>query len=110
MTTDLYLLCTTCPDEATAQGIAEALVGARLAACVNLIPGLTSIYRWAGQIERAAEVLLLIKTTATQYPLVEEAIRARHPYELPEIIAVPVQQGFSPYLDWVRQACTAAAP
>jgi periplasmic divalent cation tolerance protein len=109
MTTDLYLLFISCPDEATGQGIAEALVGAHLAACVNLIPGLTSTYRWEGQIERTAEVLLLVKTTAVQYPQVEEAIRARHPYELPEIIAVPVQKGFLPYLDWVRQACTAAA-
>ncbi len=110
MTPDLYLVYTTCPDETTGQAIAEALVVGGLAACVNLIPGLTSIYRWEGQLERATEVLLLVKTTVTQYPRVQEAIRAHHPYELPEIIAVPVEQGLAPYLDWVRQACTAAVP
>lgn len=108
MTTDIYLVYTTCPDGATGEAIAEALVREHLAACVNLIPGLTSIYRWEGQVERATEVLLLVKTTAAQLPSVEEAIRVRHPYALPEIIAVPLAQGFAPYLDWIRHACSTA--
>lgn len=106
--TDLFLLYTTCPDEESGQRIAESLVAGGLAACVNLIPGLTSIYRWEGRMERAREVLLLAKTTEARLPALQEAIRAGHPYELPEIIAVPVAQGLTPYLDWVREACATA--
>ena len=110
MTTDLCLIYTTCPDGATGEAIAEALVGGNLAACVNLVPGLTSLYQWEGQMERATEVLLMVKTTALLYPQVQEAIRARHPYNLPEIIAVPLMQGYAPYLDWIRQTCTTTVP
>ena len=101
----LLLLCN-CPDRETAHKLASELVERRLAACVNLIPGVTSIYLWQEQLESAEEVTLLIKTTRQRYEEVEAAILELHPYELPEIIAVPVELGFSGYLNWV-EACTA---
>lgn len=104
----LVLLCT-CPDEATARQIATALVAGGLAACVNRVPGIRSLYRWEGQVQDDGEELLVIKTTADQYQAAEAAIQARHPYDLPEIIALPVSTGSAAYLDWVRQA-TAAGP
>lgn len=108
MKTDVCLVLTTCPDETTARSLAQSLVEAGLAACVNLLAGVNSVYRWEGRLEESAEVLLLAKTTEACLAGLEEAIRARHPYELPEIIAVPVTGGLAPYLHWVRQACTAA--
>lgn len=96
----LLILCT-CPDQVTAERIAETLVGERLAACVNLVPGLTSVYRWEGQIQRDTELLLLIKTRAAVYPLLEARIRELHPYQTPEIIALPIQTGTAAYLDWI---------
>jgi periplasmic divalent cation tolerance protein len=99
----LVVLCT-CPDEASAAGIATALLAAGLAACVNLIPGLRSMYIWEGQVRDDAEVLLVIKTRTARYAALEASILARHPYENPEIIGVPVIVGAAPYLDWVRQA------
>lgn len=98
----LLVLCT-CPDDTVADGIATLLVAEALAACVNRLPGVRSLYRWEGHIQEDTEVLLVIKTTAARYPAVEGAIRSRHPYELPEIIAVPVTAGSAPYLEWVRQ-------
>ncbi|HXG27828.1 MAG TPA: divalent-cation tolerance protein CutA [Nevskiales bacterium] len=100
--TDIRLLYCTCPDADTAQRIARALVEQRLAACVNIIPGLRSIYRWKGEVQDDAECLLLIKTRDLQVPAVTDAVRSLHPYELPEVIAVPVVAGLAPYLDWVR--------
>jgi periplasmic divalent cation tolerance protein len=76
-----------------------------LAACVNILPAVSSVYQWQGQVETSSEALLLIKTAANRYPDLEQAIRALHPYELPEIVTVPVQDGLQPYLDWVEQ-CT----
>ena len=96
----LIVLCT-CPDLATAERIAETVVGERLAACVNIVPGLTSIYRWEGQIQRDAELLLLIKTRQEVYPLLEARIRELHPYQIPEIIALPIQTGSAAYLHWI---------
>ena len=86
--------------------LADELVEKGVAACVNIIPGVTSVYHWQGQRESSTETLLLIKTTQTQYPALESAIRSRHPYELPEIIAVPVEQGLDGYLNWVEQCTT----
>ena len=96
----LICLCT-CPDAAAAERIATVLVEERLAACVNLIPGLRSIYRWQGQIERADEVLLLIKTSAEAYPALQARLLALHPYELPELLAVEPATGLPAYLGWV---------
>lgn len=96
----LVTLCTV-PDRETGERIAAALVEERLAACVNLIPGLTSIYRWQGKVEKAAECLLVIKTTSSRFEQLRERIKALHPYELPEIIAVPITSGDSAYLNWI---------
>ncbi len=95
------MVLTNLPDEASAHALAGALVGERLAACVNVLAPCRSVYRWQGAIENATEIPLLIKTTAVRYAALEAAIRARHPYELPEIIAVPVAHGLPEYLDWV---------
>jgi len=106
MTTDVLLAFCTCPDEATATRIAEALVTERLAACVNRLPTLTSVYRWQGKIERDTETLLLIKTTDVRFDALCERLSDLHPYELPEIIATPVTKGLPEYLQWVSE-CTA---
>jgi periplasmic divalent cation tolerance protein len=103
MTDALVVLCT-CPDEATATRIATALLAEELAACVNCVAGIRSIYRWEGQIRDDTEVLLVIKTSAARYGALETLVRARHPYELPEIIALPVVAGARDYLDWIGQA------
>jgi periplasmic divalent cation tolerance protein len=103
--TVLVCFCT-CPDTATAQAIADALVGERLAACVNVLPGLRSVYRWQGAIERADEALLLIKTVRGQLPAMQARVVALHPYELPELVAVEVAGGLAAYLDWIAE-CSA---
>ena len=96
------LICyCSCPDADTATGIGEALVRERLAACVNLLPGMRSIYRWQGKVEQADEVLLLIKTRAGQLDALAARLKALHPYELPELIAVRAAGGLPAYLAWV---------
>jgi periplasmic divalent cation tolerance protein len=95
---------TTCPDGACAEALARRLVEGRLAACVNILPRAWSVYAWNGAIERTEEHLLLIKTCSDRYDEVERVLRAHHPYELPEVIAVPVQNGSAPYLAWL-DAC-----
>lgn len=96
------LLCyCTCPDADTAGRIASALVEERLAACVNILPGMRSIYRWQGQVETADEVLLLIKTSAEAYPALQDRLRDLHPYELPELLAVEPALGLPGYLQWL---------
>jgi periplasmic divalent cation tolerance protein len=99
----VLIVHTTCPDEASAARIATHLIESRLAACVQRAAAVTSVYRWQGAIESAAEVALLIKTTRSRYPELEAAIRALHPYELPEILATEVSTGFGPYLRWIEQ-------
>jgi periplasmic divalent cation tolerance protein len=91
----------TCPDLASAERLAEALVGERLAACVNVLPGLRSVYRWQGAVERTDEVLLLIKTTRDRLDALAARVRALHPNELPELLAVEAAGGLPAYLDWV---------
>lgn len=97
----VLLILTNAPDQATAHSIARSLVEQKLVACVNLLPGIRSVYRWQGAIEEAAEVTMLIKTTQERYADVEAAIRLVHPYEVPEIIALPVTAGLPAYLEWV---------
>jgi periplasmic divalent cation tolerance protein len=99
--TSIQLILCTCPDNQVAEQLATSLVEQRLAACINIVPGLTSIYRWQGKLEKGTEVLLLIKTTREYYTAVETAIRQQHPYELPEIIAVTLDEGSSDYLRWL---------
>ena len=95
------LVLTQMPDRASAQALARALVEERLAACVSVGAPADSLYHWRGQIETAQEVPVAIKTRAGRYPAVEAAILSRHPYELPEIVAVPIQHGLQRYLDWI---------
>ena len=97
----LVVLCT-CPDGAPAARLAETLVAERLAACVNRLPGVVSNFRWEGQVQQESETLLLIKTTRAGLGALTARIRSLHPYELPEVLAVPVMGGFEDYLDWVR--------
>lgn len=100
MTDALVCFCT-CPDPDVATRLARALVAARHAACVNVLPGLTSVYRWQGEVEQGAETLLVIKTTRGAYPALQAALRDQHPYELPELVAVPVVSGLPEYLTWL---------
>jgi periplasmic divalent cation tolerance protein len=97
------IVLSTCPDEATAERIANALVGEQLAACVNRIAGVLSIYRWKGEVHRDTEQLLIIKTTRDRFDALRERIVALHPYELPEVIAVDVAAGFDRYLAWIER-------
>jgi periplasmic divalent cation tolerance protein len=98
---DAYLVITNLPDRDSAAKLGQELVEKRLAACINILSPCRSIYRWNGKIEDTEEFPMLIKTTRTRYPELEAAIRARHPYELPEIIAVPLAGGLPAYLEWV---------
>ncbi len=97
----IWLAMTNAPDMPTAQAIARSLVGAKLAACVNILPAVHSVYRWQGAVEEATEVTLLIKTTQRRYPQLQRAIVAAHPYEVPEVIGWPLADGHPPYLHWV---------
>ena len=99
--TVLFCYCS-CPDSACAQAIAETLVNERLAACVNRLAGIRSTYRWQGTISTDSEELLLIKTAAARFEALKTRLLQLHPYELPELVAVPVTQGHDAYLDWVR--------
>ena len=98
---EVLIVLTNLPDRASAEKLAQALVDRRLAACVNVLAECTSIYRWKGEVGRAAEVPVLVKTRAARYGEVEAAIRELHPYELPEIVALPVTRGHDEYLRWV---------
>jgi periplasmic divalent cation tolerance protein len=93
---------TNLPDSTSAFNVARALVDLRLAACANVLAPVTSVYRWEGRVEEAVEHPVLAKTTRERYPALEAAIRARHPYAVPEIIAWPVEQGLPAYLEWVE--------
>ena len=95
------LVLTSLPDEASAQALATALVTERLAACVNILAPCQSVYRWQGQIESTIEVPLQIKSTTACYAALEVVVLAHHPYELPEIIAVPIAHGLPEYLAWL---------
>jgi len=95
------IVLNTCPDESVAQNIASALVEKRLAACVNIVPGVVSIYRWQGKINQDQELLLIIKSTSDAFPAISDCIQSLHPYELPEIIAVPIDTGLPQYLSWL---------
>ncbi|MES9993441.1 MAG: divalent-cation tolerance protein CutA [Candidatus Thiodiazotropha sp.] len=103
MPTPLLLILCTAPDRECGLKLANSLLEQNLAACVNLTSPVTSVYRWQGKVEQSEEILLLIKTTEKKYPEVEAALRTLHPYELPEIIAVPLEQGLDDYLDWVER-------
>ncbi len=101
--TDKIVVLTTCASAEDAGRIARELVEARVAACVNIVPGLRSIYRWQGAVEDAGEWLLLIKSTRGRFNDLRAALESLHPYEVPECIALPVADGAQPYLDWVDE-------
>jgi periplasmic divalent cation tolerance protein len=103
---DAVIVLTNLPDRAIAIRLANALVEQKLAACVNVLAECASVYRWKGAVENAVEVPVLIKTRAGRYAEVEAMIRSLHPYELPEIIAVPVVRGCEEYLQWVAGETT----
>jgi periplasmic divalent cation tolerance protein len=103
MTNTLVVLCTL-PDEKTAGELARSLLEQRLCACVNIVPRIRSIYAWEGKLADEEEVLCVIKTTRDRFAKLEEAIQADHPYEVPEVIALPVVQGHVPYLEWVKKS------
>jgi periplasmic divalent cation tolerance protein len=102
------LILTTLPERAGAEALARDLLAARLAACIQIGAAVESLYHWRGEIETASETPVVIKTRAALYPRVEAAIRQRHPYELPEIVAVPITDGLQGYVDWI--AAETAAP
>jgi periplasmic divalent cation tolerance protein len=106
---EYLLVLTNMPDRQTAIKLARTLVGKRLAACANVMDGCSSVFRWQGEIQSEREVPVLIKTRADRFELLQQEILACHPYELPEIIAVPVEGGFQPYLNWVSAEVDAAA-
>jgi len=95
------LVVTNVPDRATAEKLAGMLIEKRLAACVNILAPCRSVYRWKDAVQHDEEHPMLIKTTQERYAALEQALRAGHPYELPEIIAVPIERGLPAYLDWV---------
>ncbi len=97
----ILVVLTNLPNRQSAEELARFLVEDQLAACVNMLSSCRSIYRWKGEVEETDEVPLLIKTTEARYPALEAAIRERHPYEIPEIIAVPIVDGLPDYLAWL---------
>lgn len=104
---DNLLLCyCACPDQDSAQAIAQALVSEALAACVSHVAGMRSTYRWEGSLVKASEELLLIKTTAARFDALKARLLVLHPYEVPELIAVPVAASHEAYATWVRQQLT----
>lgn len=100
------IILVTCPDRATAAKIGSALVEEKIAACANLIEGVTSIYRWKNEIHQDAEVLLMVKTRAARFTAVERRVLELHPYEVPEIIACDITAGNLPYLNWIDESTT----
>jgi len=106
MPTDVRTILITAPDASTGERLGRALVQERLAACANIVPGVVSVYWWQGDVHRDTEVLIIVKTTQDRV----EAVRARvvelHPYDVPEVLALSVDAGHSPYLDWVRSEAT----
>lgn len=102
------LVMTTLPDQASAEQLAEQLLSQKLAACVNILPAMASLYMWKEKLEHGKEHLLLIKTLRECYGRLESEIRKNHPYELPEIIGLPVISGLTAYFDWIAANATAA--
>jgi periplasmic divalent cation tolerance protein len=100
--TDFQIVLSTCADREQAERIAHRLVEQQLAACVNILPGVQSIYRWQGNVESAAEVLMVIKTSAALTPEVQSTIASLHSYEVPELLVLPVSGGSEAYLAWLK--------
>ncbi len=105
--TDALVVLVTVPSVEVADRIADAVVGEGLAACVNVLGEVRSIYRWKGAIEREREILLVVKTTRDAFERLRARVLALHPYEVPEVVALPVAAGHAPYLDWIAASVTA---
>lgn len=103
MSDDAIVVLMTAANGEEATRLADMLVGAHLAACVQILPEMESVYRWEGKVERQSEVLLLAKTTQARFSDLEREVRALHSYDTPEIIAVPITTGSAPYLEWLRK-------
>lgn len=110
MSTPYSIALVTAPDKATADKLASGLVEAHLAACVNVVGGVASTYRWKGKVERAEELLLVIKTRSNLMPELSEFVRKNHSYSTPEVIAFPVDWGLDGYLDWLGANTRYAQP
>ena len=112
MPTDYSVVLVTIPGRDKADALAEALVKGRLAACVNILPGVSSVYWWKEKLERSEELLLVIKTRGDLVPELCEAVRKNHPHSVPEVLALPIGDGYPPYLDWLgaHTRFAAAAP
>ena len=106
MSSQALLVLTTCGSVEEAEGLAKALVERRLAACVNMVRDIMSTFRWQDAVQHERETLLMIKTTEARLEAVEQTIKERSTYELPEVVAIPVQEGSAEYLDWLRAAVT----
>ena len=104
------LVLTNLPDRAAAEKLADQLLEKQVAACINILAPCRSVYRWKGAVQHEEEHPMLIKTTRERYPALEAAIRAGHPYDLPEIVALPVTEGLPAYLEWVDAETRAPSP
>ncbi len=100
------LVLTTCPGTITAKKIANEVVLENLGACVQIIPGVQSFFRWVNRVDTSDELLLIIKTTSERYPELEKRVMAIHPYEVPELIAIPISDGLDQYLQWIETNST----
>lgn len=103
---NVLMVFVTAPTRREAEKIGKAVVRENLAACVNIIPTVTSIFRWQGALQKSREALLVLKTTKPQYKALEKSLRSKHSYEVPEVLAVTVETGFKQYMDWVARETT----
>jgi periplasmic divalent cation tolerance protein len=97
-----FVVLSTVPSESVGRDIAREMVAGKLAACVNIVPGVVSIYDWQGRIEESTEALLIMKTTTEKVKSLIENVKRLHPYEVPEIIAIPIDDGYAPYFEWIQ--------
>lgn len=105
MSTEICVVYATVPDPETGEQLGREMVEARLAACANVLPSVTSIYHWEGEVQQDKEAVLILKTSRERYPELECALKAKHPYECPCIVSWDIAEGHTPYLDWVRERC-----
>ena len=105
MSEEILLALSTFPDAETARCISKQLVEEKLAACANILPAIESIYRWKGEIETGQEIIAFFKTSEDRHAAFQEKLRSLHPYELPEIIFLPIAAGLPEYLRWVAESC-----
>jgi periplasmic divalent cation tolerance protein len=108
MPTDVRTVLLTAPDPETGERLGRALVEERLAACASVVPGVVSVFRWQGEVQREEEALVIVKTVAEQVEAVRARVVALHPYDVPEVLVLPVDEGHEPYLRWVREEVTGA--